>query len=185
MESLPSLLVKILALVLLGLIIYYAWIFVAIGQVKDKIGKEQQAIADAQAKANAVPNREQIYTRQAQLQQLDTLVANHPYWSQIFPALAKVTLKKADYSTIQVSKEGELTMTVSVPSLQDIDKFLQVFDQPEFNKNFNNLRMGSFHKVQDSAAPGQQAATQYTFDVKMNFNPALLRYQPDNASSTQ
>ncbi len=137
------------------------------------------AISQAQQTVSGVNNRDELYTRQAQLQQFDGLIGKHLYWSNLFPALAKVTLKQASFTSISATKDGQLDVAVSVPDLLAVDKFLQVFDRPEFNANFNNLRIGAVGKI---VSGGQTA---YSFDARFNFNSSLLQYQDPSKLSGQ
>lgn len=171
---LPSIMAKLLGVGVVALIGYYIWLFITLGSIGKQIVSEQQAMVAAQQKASNVFNRNEVYTRQAQLQQLSGLIGKHFYWSNLFPALAKVTLKNASYGSLTATKEGSLTLSVKVPDLVSVDKFLQVFDQPDFSKNFNNLRLGAFRKLQNDPVTGQSSG--YQFDVLMNFNPEVIQF---------
>ncbi len=175
LEFLPRLLVRIMLVVVLAMAGYYGWQFIKVGQISREIFAAQASINQAAADAGQVPNREEVYARQAQLQAFNSIVGNHLYWSGLLPALANITLKDAVYSNLQATKDGSITVSVEVPDLDSIDKFLQVFDLPEFVQNFNNLKLGAFHKQQS----GNQTA--YGFDAQFNFNQSLLRY---NSAST-
>jgi len=176
-EFFPSLMVKILFLVVLAVIGYYVWLYLQIRSTENSIAEEKQASSLAGQGVKDVANRDEIYTRQAQLQQLDGLISKHLYWSYIFPALAKVTLKQAGYSSITVTSAGQISLSVTVADFDSIDKFIQVFDQPEFSQNFNNLKVGAFHKEGDNAG--------YAFDAVLNFNKAIMNYQEPGTNKTQ
>lgn len=160
-----------MALVFIGVVGYYGWMFVRLGQIEKNIVTKQQDITNVKNEVTTIKNRGELYTRQAQLKSLDTLIEKHSYWSNIFPALAKSTFKKAAYSTMSLTNDGNVTISVVVPTLEDVDKFMQVFDQPEVMDNFSSLRVGSFHKAQD------EDRVVYRFDVRFQFNPAVLQYK--------
>jgi len=174
LDYFPPLMVKILAVAVLVLVGVYVWKYVQARDLAKQIVEEQQAVSDTTQKAGSVPNRNEIYTRQAQLAAYNQLLGKHVYWSAVLPALAKSTLKGASYSSISMTNEGTLTLTVTVPSLDSIDQYLQVFDQPEIYQNFYNLRIGAFRKIE--TAGGES----YQFDAQLDFNPALLEYQSQN-----
>ncbi len=166
-----SVLVKLLAVAFLAMLGFYGWQFYKINKIAAQEISDQQEISTAQQSAGAITNREELYTRQAQLSEQSGLIQKHLYWSQLFPALAKVTFKKASYTAIQLTKEGQLTLKVTVPDLYSIDKFFDVYNQPEFNENFYNLRIGSFQKSEGDEKEG------YSFDARFDFNTGLLRYE--------
>jgi hypothetical protein len=167
-QFLPGLVAKLLLVGFLVLVGYYLWQFRLLSQANQQISDDQQAIARAESSVAGITNRDEIYTRQAQLQQLNGLIGKHIYWSTLFPVLAKATLKKAAYSTLSANKDGSIILSVAVPDLESMDKFIQVFNQPEYYANFMNLRVGAFTKVAVNGKPG------YSFDARMSFNPALL-----------
>lgn len=171
LEGLPALIVKLLVVVLIGVLVYYGWIYLKQRDVDGQIVELQERIAQSKQSVLENENRNELFTRQAQLQELDKLIEGHLYWSQLMPALANVTLKSANYSGLKILDDGEITLKVTVPDLVELDKFLQVFDLPSVNSKFSNVRIGSFHKVQD------EDNTVLSFDVKMQYNPEILKYQ--------
>ena len=162
--------VKVLALVLVAVLAYYGYLFYQAHQKSAALVALQQQISAEQRDLSSNPDQNELYTRQQQLQQLMTLVNSHPYWSNLLPALAKATLRSSNYLTLQAMNDGSLTLSVSVPTTEDLDKFLQVFDIPEFNKNFYDVKIGSIGKTQ----VGNELLTK--FDVNMKYNPSLLQY---------
>lgn len=178
-QTAASILTKLLLLGVLALVGFYGWQFIQIGKIEQKITAAQLAISQAQQSVATITNRDELYTRQAQLQQQEGLVSKHLYFSNLFPALARVTLREASYNSITATKEGQLDIQVMVPDLLTVDKFLQVFDRPEFNVNFNNLRIGSVQKNTEGSPTG------YSFDARFNFNPALLQYQDPKKANGQ
>ncbi len=161
--------VKILLMALVLLAAYYIYLIFAANSKNQSITGIEQQLLSQQQDLNQVPGKEELFTRQQQLQQLLALVAGHPYWSNLLPALASATLKTANFISFQAMNDGTITLSVSVPSTQDLDKFLQVFDLPEFNQNFYDIKVGSIGKTQ----VGNQLLTQ--FNVNMSYNPNLLK----------
>lgn len=174
MEKLPGIVIKLLAVLALAVLGYYGYLFVKVKSVNKQAGETQTAIAQSKNEALAMPGREEFLVRQAQLKEYGGLVASHDYISKLFPSLAKVTLKSAYYTSMNMTSDGKLTLTAMVPDLQSLDKFLQVFNQPEVSKNFNNVRTSGFSKQQ--TADG----TAYTFQLLMDFNPALISAAANN-----
>lgn len=165
-----------LAVLLVG---YYAWLFIDYSFIGSQIQKAQvQYNSDLQT-ALAMPQRSELITRQQQLKSFSDLLNSHQYWSQLLPALAAVTLKSASYSDLKVDNTGRVTIQVSVPTLDDLDKYLQVFDLPAVSKNFSNVAIGAYHKEQG------KNSTSIQFQVMMDYNPALIQYAAQDPSATK
>jgi hypothetical protein len=169
LNALPKIVMNFLIFVLLGVIVFYAWLFIQTRSISSKISKTQEELSQVKIKANSQENRDELLTRQLQLSEFTKLLNSHIYWSKFFPELARVTLKTAAYSSFEASAKGTASLIVTVPNLTELDKFLQVFDNPKFNENFYNLRIGEFHKVQQ-----RDNSTAIEFQVGMDFNPALI-----------
>ena len=168
----PKLLESVLIIVLVGLIVYYGYLYFQSKATDSKIAYVQIQISQETQQALANPKREELITRQEQLKNLSTLISGHVYWSQILPALASSTLTSASYSNLQINSDGTLALSASVPSLRDLDTYLQVFDLPQVNKYFSNVKISSFSTVQKLNASSVQ------FQVTMNYNPSLIQYIP-------
>jgi hypothetical protein len=166
-----KILVRVLLVVLVGLLAYYAWLFIDLKKTNaDIAAMEEKVIGEKQAVLD-IKNRNQLYTRQMQVQNLEKLVGAHTYWSGFFPEIARVTLKTAGYKNLTVRSDGTLVLGAVVPTLADLAKYMQVFDHPDFNKNFSNVKIGSFSQVQNDEA------TTIEFQVNMDFDPAIIQYQ--------
>ncbi len=170
--SLNGVLVKILAVVLVGVLGWYAWMFFETSKISASNDALAIQISQEQNQLKNFTNRSEILTRQAQLQQFNTLVENHIYWSNLFPELARVTLQGADYTALNATNDGTINVSVAVPNLVDLDNFLQVFDLTDINKSFSNLTIGSVS--QDSITNTVRV------DVKFNFDTGLLQYHTGN-----
>jgi hypothetical protein len=73
-------------------------------------------------------DRNELLTRQEQVQKLEALTREHLYWSLLLSELPQMTLKTASLISFTANAEGVATMVVSVPSFEELDKFMQVFE---------------------------------------------------------
>jgi len=169
LQTVTSISVKVLAFALLAVVMYYGYLYFNARAKTKKISDIQATIAAEQKDLGDPAERSKLFTRQQQLQELMKLVSSHPYWSSLLPVLAKSTLNSANYMKIQALTDGTLSLSVTVPSNEDLDKYLQVFDLPQFYNNFYDIRIGSISKTQ----VGNTLMTQ--FDVTMKFNTAILQ----------
>jgi hypothetical protein len=166
----PKLLNKILIALLVLTIVYYGYLIWKSSQTLKAGAAVQYQINRDRTAALNLGQRNAVLTRQSQLKAYAGTIASHVYWSQLMPVLASSTLSSAIYSSLRASPDGSLDLTVTVPSLQDLDKYLQVFDQPQYNQYFSNIRISAFHKVQSASGNGLQ------FEVKFNFNQNIIKY---------
>ncbi len=171
-KNVPKILVWVLLIVLVLLLGFYGWLFFSSKSIDSKIAAAQIQINNDNQAALAPKGRDELLTRQQQLQSLSALIASHVYWSQLFKPLAAATLKNASYSSLTVGTGKDLTLNVTVPTLEDMDKYMQIFNLPEFNQNFSNVRIGGFSKVQG------KNSTSIGFQVKMQYDPKIIQYQP-------
>lgn len=168
-ESLPPILVKILAGVFVLVLGYWGWLYFSFGKNAKEINNLNGQITSLRTQALNMADRPELATRQLQLKEYSGLLDKQIYWSQLMPVLASSTLKTATYNSLKVSPEGTVSLNVSVPQVEELDKFLQVFDLPQYNKYFNNVRISSLSKVQTAAG------TQIRFEVKFNYDPELIK----------
>lgn len=170
-DSFPALLAKLLIAVLVLVVIYYGWLFWKSGQNVKQATDLQDKMASERSTALGLQQRNEVLTRQNQLQQYGNLEAKHVYWSNLLPALASSTLQSATYNSLKASPDGTITLDVIVPNLQELDKYLQVFDLPLYDQNFSNVRISAYHKVESKAGSGLE------FEVRFDFNPSLITYK--------
>lgn len=179
---------KLLIAILIAALSYYVWLFFAVRSTDADITSVSRNISDIKSQALKNENRGELLARQQQLQQLDNLISAHPYWSSLLPSLAKVMLTKATLSNVKAENDGSIVLSTTLPSLEDLDKFLQVFDNAKFNQNFYDVKIGSFHLLPASGAPPAttggartgtepESSTIVKVDVSMKFNPQILIYQ--------
>ena len=126
--------VKVLVGLLILMVVYYVWTLVDGKRTASSIVNLQNKITSAEGQVLGQKDRQELIVRQGQIQALSNLLKNHVYWSQLIPELAESTLKTASYVSFSANDQGTGTMVVSVPSYTDLDKFLQVFDLPQFNE---------------------------------------------------
>ncbi len=170
--SLPSFLAKFLIVVALGVLAYYGWLFFAQKKAATEVAQLQTEIASAKKDALGRPERFELLTRQGQLKELGALSGNYEYFTQLFKPLADNTLKRAQYTGIKADSDGNIVLSAVVPSLEDLDKYFQLFNTSDFSANFSNVQVGGFYKVKD------KTGEHYTFDIKMQFDPGLIKAKP-------
>ncbi len=169
-ELIPKLLARLFSVVLIVLVVYYVWLYFRYNSIVKKIVNTKTQIELTRAASMQVAGRNELLVRQQQIAALKDLLDGHIYWSQIMPKIAGVTLKKATYSNLKVSDDGILRLVVNVPDLENLDKYLQVFNLPEVNKNFSGVNISGYHKVQS------KDANSVSFEVSMKFNSAMIQY---------
>lgn len=164
-----SLIVKILAVVLVLVLVYYGYLRVQISRARATTQATLAKTQQFKAEALADKARGEVITRQGQLQALDKLIKGHLYWSGLLPELARVTLKSANYASLGADSAGTLTLDVLVPSYAEADKYLQVFDLPQFNAQFSDVKVLSISKVQ------QENSLKIDLKLQLKFNPDYIR----------
>ncbi len=161
--------VRIFATILILMFLYYGYLWFAVKSTADKILMLQDQINADQKSVLANPDRAELLVRQAQLRDVAGLVTKHLYWSRMFPELASVTLKTAAYSSLNIAGDSTATMSVIVPTYTELDRFLQIFDLPEVNKNFSNLKIVSISKTQTING------LQINARISMKYNPEFMK----------
>ena len=160
---------RIVGLVLLLSLFAYGFLFYRGWSLDNKIAESQTKIDEYKADFKNSDQREELLTRQEQLKNVDQLIDKHMYWSALLPELAKVTLTSAKYTSIQTNSDGILDLSVTFPSYTEAEKYLQVFDLPEYNKNFSNVRVKSLSKTQ------QDDLLKTTMNIELTLSPELLK----------
>lgn len=159
-----ALLARLLMLVLILVVVGFGLLKFLTWQDGKNITTTQAQVASAQTDALNNKDRKELITRQGQSKELDSLVQNHMYWSYMLPELAKVTLKSAQYTEIDVDDQGKLLVTVTLPSYDDLEKYMQVFDLPEYNQQFSNVKIDSISKQQINDTVQMVVRLELTFD---------------------
>ncbi len=164
-----SFIVKGLGIILALLLLYYGYLVLAAGQQKKTITTLEEEVATIEQQFNNNQQKNQLFTRQTQLKDLELLLKRHVYWSGIIGELSRVTLKASSYSSFTVTDEGSIQASVEVPNYVELDKFLQVFDLPQFNKQVSNVKIRSITKVQ------RENALSISAKIEFNYNADSLR----------
>ena len=160
---------RLAVLILVVVVGAYIILLLSNWRTESKLSTAQAQIKKVQDSLNNNKKRSELITRQAQISHIDKLLNNHLYWSEFLPELARVTLTQAQYSIIEVDKEGHLNLTVTVPSYADAEKYLQVFDLPEYNQKFSNVKVMSLSKIQ------QDELIKTTMRLQLTLNSDLLK----------
>lgn len=157
---LSRLLMFILIVVVLsfGLLKFLTW------QSGKSITETQARVAAAQSEALNNKDRKELITRQGQLKALNNLVDDHMYWSYFLPELSKVTLRSAAYSQISMDEQGKLLVTVTLPTYEDLEKYMQIFDLPEYNQHISNVKILSITRQQLTDSLQTVVRLELTFD---------------------
>ncbi len=164
-----GLLIKALLVVLALVLLYYGYLWVQISRTNKAVQAAQVKTSQVEAEALTRKDRAEIVTRQGQLQSLDGLIKNHLYWSGLLPELARVSLKSASYTSFTAEAAGTLSLDVAVPTYADADKYIQVFNLPQFNQQFSDVKVLSIGKVQ------QGSTEQINMKLEVKFNPDFIR----------
>lgn len=162
-------LLRIMTIIFVASLLSYALLLFLNWSTGKKITEATDAIVSYQNESKNNKDREELITRQGQLNNINSLLAAHLYWSKLLPELARVTLTSAYYSTMTASADGSLDLTVNTPSYSEAEKYLQVFDLPEYNKEFSNVKVMSMSKSQQ----GNALAT--TMRLHLTLNPDFLK----------
>lgn len=155
---------RIILLLVVGVILLYAALYFYTWRNTSKIESVNQQVQTMQTEAMADTERNEVVTRQAQLIELETLIDNHLYWSYLLPELARVTLKSAKYTDIEAKSNGQLNLSVSLPNYGEVEKYMQIFDLPEYNQQFSNVRIIGIDTVQKETAIETLLRLQLTFN---------------------
>lgn len=163
--------VRFFVLLFIVVVAYWAYIFVRARLVTQDIAQAQEQIIQTQKEILANQNRRELLVRQGQLKTADALIADYQYWSKLLPELARVTLRGASYISFSADRTGTARLSVTVPSYEAFDQFLQVFDLPPFDEPFSQITVSSVGKY-------QQGDTQSVrFDVTLKYNQNFLKAQ--------
>lgn len=155
---------RLLVFVVVAAILAYGALFFWGWTTQGSIEKVTTQVAAKQQEILANKDRNELVTRQEQLKELNTLIDEHLYWSYLMPELARVTLKSGRYTNIEAKSDGKLNLTVNLPSYEDIEKFMQIFDLPEYNQQFSNVRIVSIGKTQSENSIETRVSLQLTFN---------------------
>lgn len=149
----------------------YLLIFIMQSSAKNKITNLETKMSQVRTELQNNKERNELITRQGQLQDLNKLLGEHQFWSTLLPELARVSLTSASYTTIETATAGNIILSVAVPTYADAEKFLQVFDLPEYNQQFSNVRLLALSRSQ------QDNVLKTVMRIQLTLNPNLLKKQ--------
>ena len=178
---LTSVVVKVIFLVFLAAVGYYGYLFYQVKSTTSQILNVQNDIKKKQDEIRKFEQRDEILTRQGQVKELKELYRTQPVWSRFLPELARFTLRSATFLSINAQAvDGKVNFAAQVPGYAELDKFLGVFDLPEYNRCIADLKLNSISKVQ------AEDTFETKFDVTLKVAPTLFasKQDTDNASSS-
>lgn len=161
---------KIMGGVLVLVILAYGFLYFQENSRQNKINEVREKTAAAQKQLADSADRKEVITRQGQLNALNPLLENHVYWSGLLPELARISLRQSRYVNIDSAGNGSMVLNVEMPSYADLDKFLQVFDLPEYNREFSNVRVLSINKE-----ISESGLIAYAMRVQLSFRPDFIK----------
>jgi cell division protein FtsB len=161
-SAIGSLMVKALAVVLIFMLVYWGYTLFMSRRTASRIKETTAQIEKDQQDILKNTKRDELLTRQVQLQEAEKIIHNHVYWSRFFKDIAKSTLRTSSYGGFTVDPGGVITVSVNVPDYQTLDQYLQVFDLPAYNTNISDIKIVSVSKVEKE---GSQ-----TLDARLRFN---------------
>ncbi len=164
-----GLVTKILGVVLIITLLYFVYLWFAVSQARKELASSIAKTSSAQNEAINRKERSELVTRQGQVQSLNLLIQNHLYWSYILPELARVTLRSSTYSNVSAGADGTLNLTVRAVEYSDLDQYLQVFNLPQFNQQFSDVKILAVSKAQQ----GSNLESEMRLELK--FNPDFIR----------
>lgn len=164
-----SLIARLLLILVIAAVVIYAALYFYTWRNNSKLASVNEQVKTLQAEALDNKDRNELVTRQEQLSELETLISKHVYWSYLLPELARVTLKSARYTEINADSTGKLNLSVSLPSYGDVEKYMQIFDLPEYNQQFSNVRIVGIDTVQ------KDDSIETLLRLELKFNPEYIK----------
>jgi len=164
-----SWLARAMGVILVLVVLSYVYFYFHQRSLQNKINQVRGKTVTAQNEITANTARNELLTRQGQLISLNPLIKNHVYWSGLLPELARVSLRQSTYSSIEAISNGNLILSIKLPTYADMDKFLQIFDLPEYNRQFSNVRVLSINKA------AEEGQISYLMRVQLTFNPDFIK----------
>ncbi|MBP9686549.1 MAG: hypothetical protein KBD66_01990 [Candidatus Doudnabacteria bacterium] len=164
----PVYIVRVFALLFLLLLALWGFLVLRVKMNTTKAQELSASIQKAQDEIVAMPAWRQVVVRQGQVKAAEGLLDGQQFWSRLLPELARVTLQSASYLSFSADARGTARMSVSTPSYAEFDKFLQVFDLPQFNNQFSEVTVSSVEKYQ------QGDSQLIRFDVAVTYDTAFL-----------
>lgn len=162
-------LMRVVSLIFVGVLVYYGFLFLSGQNAEKDLEEAKNTVTSYQNEINESSRRQELITRQGQLNQVNKLVDAHLAWSQLLPELARVSLTSARYTNIEAKEDGQLDVTVELSSYADADKYLQVFNLPQFNSSFSNVTIMALTRSQD------EEGSKVSMRLRLEFDQELLK----------
>lgn len=163
-------------LIFLGAVGYYGYAYVEARRVNKKIIDTQNEIKKIQADIQSNSKRDEIITRQGQIAEYKALDKNRILWSNFIPELARITLNSVKYASITATAEGRLDLQAIAPNYESVDQFLSVFEDSNYNRCINDVKLTSLGKAQSAQS------LQTRFAVSISYNPSMIKQAPSTDS---
>lgn len=119
--------------------------------LQSKLTEQQKTLGDAKA-------------FQAQLANLRFLISNHTYVTPLLDELSKITYKKAQYATMDVTETGKLHLEGMVDTYEDLGKLLLGLST---SSKFTSVKLLS-------AIPSSGKVNAYVFSVDLVVSPDIF-----------
>lgn len=162
-------LLRLVTVIFVLAIAFYGYLFFNSWRTEKSIAKATKSVQEFQNTINNNSKRQELITRQGQLNAVNDLLDKHLSWSVILPELSRVTIRSAKYSNMDFSEGGSLELTVTLPSYAEADKYLQVFNLPQFNRQFSNVTVMSLTRGQD------ENLTETVLRLQLEYNIDFLK----------
>jgi hypothetical protein len=179
-RSIPKILVRLFLVVLLCLLGYYGWLYFQVKKIDSDTIALNAKMAGEVSLALGTTDRNELLTRQLQIKTLSGLISSHLYWSQILKPLADATLQTATYTSIETLDDGTLSISGSVPSYEELEKYLQAFNLSDVYQNFSDVLLGGYVKNIGKTPDSSNV----NFQVIIKYNPDLIQYKPSNNNAS-
>jgi len=163
-KNFGSLITAIFVILLVLLFAFYGYLLLRGRQLGTDTTELQAQIAQAEQDIRNNSEKNQLFTRQAQLADLQKLLRDHLNWSRIVPELSRVTLRSTAYTDFSSEDDGTIVMTLDAPNFVELDKFLQVFDLPQYAQNVSDVRIRSISKAQEDDSLRLRAKIEFTYN---------------------
>ncbi|MEZ4180649.1 MAG: hypothetical protein R3B41_04045 [Candidatus Doudnabacteria bacterium] len=158
---------RLAILLAIAVFAYYGYLFLSSIATRNNLVKAQTKVDDYTEQINQNTSRQELLTRQGQLNSVNLVLSKHLLWSELLPELARVTVRSAKYTNISVDQPGTVQLSIEFPNYAEADKYLQVFNLPQYNKYFSNVRVASMVKSQSESGSYIAMLLDLTYDESL------------------
>lgn len=124
---------KVGTILLIVVIGFYVYLFVAQSQVNKQITVEQEKNQQITEEIKKIPKYQEFLATQTKIKNIKTILDNHLAWSKFIQAFSNATLNTATYKKFVAKNDGTATINGSVPDFKNLDKLIDGFQLPEFD----------------------------------------------------